>query len=344
MNYKKKSKEYLLIGLTATAFLSSASAQSEIGTTTDKKNKTVVGSNHSLAASSQQLPVKVTRNQVNLISNIVFSQAAIAGYPNYSLKMDLLQPKSDKPLPLVVYITGGGFIASNKDSYLQQRFDIAEAGYVVASIEYRVAPTAAFPSALIDVKSAIRYLKGNAAKFGIDKSKIAVFGDSAGGYLAALAGATNDDKMFDKGAYLDENSVVHAVVDLYGLSDLTKVGEGYPSDIQDRYAESGSTQALWVNGSTTFGPGGGIDKYPAKAQAANPIFYIKKDAPPYLIMHGEKDQLVSPFQTERLHLALLEKGVKSTRYVVPNAAHGGDYWQQPEVIKVIVDFLNVNLK
>jgi len=72
--------------------------------------------------------------------------------------------------------------------------------------------------------------------------------------------------------------------------------------------------------------------------------YISKNTPPFLLLHGDKDMLVSPSQTEKLHRALVTKGVDSTRYVVKGAAHGGEYWVQPEVIKVIIDFLDKNLK
>lgn len=92
----------------------------------------------------------------------------------------------------------------------------------------------------------------------------------------------------------------------------------------------------------------GIDKkrifYYEKVKAANPMTYISKNTPPFLLLHGDKDMLVSPSQTEKLHRALVAKWVVSTRYVVKGAAHGGEYWVQPEVIKVIIDFLDKNLK
>lgn len=95
-----------------------------------------------------------------------------------------------------------------KANYLQQRLQIAEAGYVVASIEYIKVPTRVFPEPLEDVKSAIRFLRANSDRYGIDKNKIAVMGSSAGGYLVAITGITNGYRQFDKGDNLNQSSNV----------------------------------------------------------------------------------------------------------------------------------------
>ncbi|MGI8384277.1 alpha/beta hydrolase fold domain-containing protein [Robertmurraya sp. P23] len=297
-----------------------------------------------LNSTSKQLEVPIQKLSVSLISDVVYSQPSIFGYPNYPLEMDILKPNSKDQLPAVVFITGGGFMAANKDNYLQQRMDISEAGYVVASIEYRVTPQSTFPAPLEDVKSAIRYLRANAEKYGIDPNQIAVMGSSAGGYLAALAGTTNDIKEYDKGDFLDESSKVNAVIDLYGLSDLTKVGEGYSEEVQEIHKSPSAPEAMWVNGAAVFGPGGSILDNPDKATKANPISYVTKDDPPFLLMHGDQDTLVSPNQTHILHEALINKGVDSTRYVVKGAGHGGDVWAQPKIVNLIIDFLDSHLK
>lgn len=292
---------------------------------------------HSLTVKKSVVPVK-------LISNVVYSQVAMRGYSNVALKMDILQPESSTPLPAVVFITGGGFINANKDNYVQQRLAMAEAGYVVASIEYRVAPTVLFPAPLEDVKSAVRYLRAQAGKWGIDSAHMAVFGASAGGYLAAFAGTTNTDKQFDKGENLEQSSQVQAVIDFYGLSDLQRVGEGFPDAVVQKHTSASATEAIWVNGTSVFNDGGPITRYPERAAAANPINYINANTPPFLIMHGTKDTVVSPRQTELLHAALLQKGIESTYYSVNEAQHGGDYWMQPEIMKIVIQFLDKHLK
>ncbi|MCA6968349.1 alpha/beta hydrolase [Pectobacterium carotovorum] len=296
------------------------------------------------AQNQHEITVKQETTSVKLISDVVYSQVSMRGYPNVALKMDILQPEAKKALPVVLFITGGGFINANKDNYLQQRLSIAEAGYVVASMEYRVAPTVLFPSPLEDVKSAIRYLRANAKKFGIDGQHAAVFGSSAGGYLAAFSGVTNGSKAYDKGDNLDQSSDVQAVIDFYGLSDLTLVGAGFPDDVVQKHASPSATEAIWVNGTSVFNEGGAITRYPEKAAAANPINFISNATPPFLIMHGTNDTSVSPRQTERLHQALTEKNIESTYYSVKGAEHGGPHWLQPDIMQITVRFLDKHLK
>lgn len=223
--------------------------------------------------------------------------------------------------------------------------DLAKAGYVVASIEYRVAPTAVFPQPLEDVKAAVRFLRAHAKQYNINPNKIGLWGGSAGGYLVAMAGATNGDKQFDVGDYLNESSDVQAVVDFYGLSDLTKVGADYSPAIQKLHRSAGATEALWVNGSPVFGGiDGGIMANPKGAKAANPITYISSQTPPFLLMHGDKDVIVSPSQTELLHKALIAHGLDSTRYIVKGAGHGGVYWVQSDIVNLVIQFFNRTLK
>ena len=303
----------------------------------------VLAQNNNLT--NQNLNVQLKDPLIQLISDVVYEQVPIAGYNNVAMKMDILKPEKDKKMPAIIYIPGGGFISANKDSYIQQRMKLAQADYVVASIEYRVAPTVTFPQPLEDVKTAIRYLKAHAEQFNIDPNKIGVMGDSAGGYLAAITGTTNGIKQFDQGDNLKQSSDIQGVVDLYGLSDLTKIGDDYSQKVQQAHKSAGATEALWVNGSPVFGgQDGGILANKEKAQAANPISYISKQTPPFLLMHGDQDRLVSPSQTEILHQALVEKGIESTRYLVKGAGHGGVYWNQPEVMKVIIDFFDKHFK
>ncbi|ASS93817.1 alpha/beta hydrolase [Peribacillus simplex] len=293
---------------------------------------------------AKMLEVSIKEPSVNLVSDVVYSQQPIYGYSNVPLEMDILQPEGKKPLPAVVFVPGGGFMSANNDKSVQQRMSISEAGYVVASIEYRVTPQSTFPSPLEDVKAAIRYLRANAEKFNIDPENIVVMGSSAGGYLAAFAGTTNGLAEFDKGENLDQSSDVKAVIDLYGLSDLTRVGYGFSEEVQALHKSSSAPEGMWVNGPSVMSPGGSIFDNLEKAAKANPITYITKDAPPFLIMHGDKDALVSPNQTEILHENLINKGVDSTYYVVKGAGHGGTHWVQPKVTKILINFLDKHVK
>lgn len=286
-----------------------------------------------------------TRPFVQLVSNVVYAQVPDRGYVNKPLTMHLVIPQDKKPHPVILYINGGGFINSNKDGYMQQWLDLAEHGYVVASMTYRVAPTANFPAPLEDVKSAVRFLRANADRFHIDSKHIGVFGGSAGGYLAAMAGTTNGVKGFDKGENLKYSSDVQAVVDVYGLSDLNKIGADYSEAVQQAHRSAGATEALWVNGSPVFGgKDGGISANPEGAKAANPITYISSKTAPFLLMHGDADILVSPSQTELLREALAQHNIEATRYLVKGAAHGGPFWVQPEIMDIVIAFYDKHLK
>ena len=294
---------------------------------------------------STVLSVPVKTPMINQISDVVYEQVPMRGYPNVAMKMDILQPKSDTKQPAIVYVTGGGFINANKDNGIQLRMRLAEAGYVVASIQYRVAPTARFPEPLEDVKASIRYLKTHADQFGIDPERIGIIGGSAGGYLTAMAATTSGTTTFDKGDNLQVGSDVKAAVDLYGLSDLTRIGDDYSESVKKAHQSPGATEALWVNGSAVFGgQDGGILANPEGAKKANPITYISKTSAPMLLMHGTKDTVVSPSQTDLLFQALQKHNIPSKRYLVEGAAHGGVYWNQKEVLDIITAFFDSYLK
>lgn len=275
-------------------------------------------------AESHLLKVNVVTPEIKQISGVVYEQVPSRGYENVAMKMDILKPQSKTPLPAIVYVTGGGFINANKDNGIQLRMHLAEAGYVVASI---------------------RYLRANANKFNIDPDRIGIVGGSAGGYLTAMAGVTSGTTTFDKGENLDQSSSVKAAVDLYGLSDLTRIGDDYSDAVKEAHKSAGATEALWVNGSPVFGGrDGGILADPAAAKAADPMTYVGKNSAPMLLMHGTKDFVVSPSQTDLLFQALRKEGIPSDRYLVEGAAHGGVYWDQAEALSIITDFFNKYLK
>ncbi len=300
--------------------------------TTQHKNTTIID-------------VVVKKPEVEFISNLVYSQPKIYGYSNKPLEMDIMRPVTKELSPVVLFVPGGAFISSNKNKYLQPKLELAEAGYVVASIEYRLAPTVLFPEPLMDVKSAIRFLRANAQRFGIDPNRIAIMGNSAGGYLAAFAGVTNNMKEYDEGDYLDKSSAVSAVIDIYGPSDLTKIGVGYSKEEENLHYLASAPEAIWVNGlAVNNKTAAGILVHEERAKKANPLNFITKNTPPFLVMVGDKDIRVSPNQSELLHDALIEKGVDSTFYIIKGAGHGGTQWAQTEVSKILIDFLDKNVK
>jgi acetyl esterase/lipase len=287
--------------------------------------------------STQQIKCGTTR--VSVMSDVAFAHPALGNGKSKELRMDVIVPQPLKERPLVIYVTGGGFSQAPKEAALNLRTFVAEAGFVVASIEYRTdSDGATYRDGIADVKSAARYLRANAKKYGIDSRHVAVWGESAGGYLAAMAGLTNDSKQFDAGENLDQSSAVQAVVDKFGPSDVSQVASDFDAKAKADYA---STKAVM--------------RYVGEdvKTRANPLTYVSRMAPAFLILHGTRDRLVSPSQTLMLHNALLAAGAQSTRYVLDGADHGdlafmgddnsGLPWSAKETMGVIVEFLTKNL-
>lgn len=265
---------------------------------------------------SKILNVELRRAKIHYIPDVVYSQVETFEKPNQILQMDLLVPSVNKKMPAIIFVTGGGFISSNRARMPKLRMRLAEENFVVASINYRTVPNSTFPAPIEDVKSAIRFLKTNAEKFSIDAEKIFVIGDSAGGYLTAFAAVTNGEKIFNVGDNLNFSSKIVAAVDLYGITDISSVGD-FPQMLQS------------LNG--------------VKVEDTNPINYITKNSAPMLLMHGTADNIVSPEQTDLLFQALKSAGIEAERYVVPNANHSDEYWYQDEVFEVIINFLRSKL-
>jgi acetyl esterase/lipase len=222
------------------------------------------------------------------------------------LKLDIYYPKAaTKAVPAVVHVHGGGWTEGNKangECFKEIRL-LVQRGYLVASVDYRLAPQYKFPAQIEDVKCAVRFLKANAARYGIDPEKIGAMGSSAGGQLVSLLGTTNtSDGLDGAGAYDSESSRVQAVVDRFGASDLTTfyVEKNYP----------------WPQ--SIFGPD---DAEHSVARLASPVTYISPDDPPFLIIHGDKDELVFLSQSRKLYEQLLASGVPVTLVVVKNAGH-----------------------
>ena len=150
-------------------------------------------------------------------------------------KLDLYVPRAavTRPLPIAMYVHGGGMTAGDKSDLSPIFLDaLASSGYAVASVNYRLAPGSRFPAQIEDVKCAIRYLRSTAPRYGLDGTEIFAFGTSVGGQLVALAALTGPDSLYDVGSYPTESSALRAVADLFGPANLTQPASGFtPSGI-----------------------------------------------------------------------------------------------------------------
>ena len=294
-------------------------------------------------AQTESMKVEVTEHQIDEIGGVIYSQIQ-SRRSNRAMRMTLLVPRTTEKKPAIIYFPGGGFTTTDYEKFIEMRFALAKAGFVVAAAEYRVVPNK-FPAILEDGKSAVRFLKAHANAYGIDASKIGVLGDSAGGYLSQMVAVTGNEKQFDKGDNLHVDSTVQAAATLYGISDLRNIGAGFDEAIQKVHQSPAVTEALLVNG-VAFNeyPGASILSDSDKALAASSLGHIKKNLPPFLIMHGTEDKLVSPVQSEQLYEALKQNGNRVTYVKVEGAGHGDTVWFQKPIIDKVVTWFKDNLK
>ncbi|MBW3638217.1 MAG: alpha/beta hydrolase [Armatimonadetes bacterium] len=243
-------------------------------------------------------------------------------------KLDLYLPAgSAAPLPLIIWIHGGGWRNGSKELCLPLRSGFLERGYAIASIGYRLSGDAPFPAQIEDCKAAVRWLRAHARDYNLDSRRFGVWGSSAGGHLAALLGTSGDVKKFDKGAHLDVSSRVQAVCDFYGPSDFIKfvATPGY-----ERHGERSSPESLLL--------GGAVLENREQAANASPVTYVSRDDPPFLIIHGDQDRTVPPAQSVLLQSALQDAGVSSTHHLIKGAGHGGPAFSAPDTVNKVDAF------
>ncbi len=291
---------------------------------------------------AQVVDVPVVQGRIDAISGVVYSQVFERGRSVRGLKMTLFVPRTKEKKPAVLYFPGGGFTSADHEKFLEMRYALARAGYVVAACEYRAVPNK-FPALLEDAKAAVRWMRAHASEFGVDADRIGLFGDSAGGYVVQMAGATNGEKNWDVGDFKEVSSDVQAVVSIYGISDLTTIGEGIGNE--KVHASAAVTEALLLNGPAFKDfAGASVNADPQKAKAASPIGHVDGTEPPFLLMHGSGDKVVSPLQSKKMFEALQNKKVEAEYVLVRGAEHGDLPWYQPGVISRVVNFFDRHLK
>jgi acetyl esterase/lipase len=241
-------------------------------------------------------------------------------------QLDLFVPAGGVGVPLVVWIHGGGFRTGDRTQNVP--LWLLARGCAVASVSYRLSGQAVFPAQLEDCRAAVRWLRLNAAHYGIDAGSIVAWGESAGGHLAAMMGTTAHVTAFDVGEHLDVSSQVHGVIDFFGPTDFLQMDahrlpDGLVHDLPD------SPESLLI--------GGPIQQNTGKAADANPIAYVSRGAPPFLIVHGDADRLVPHHQSVLLERALRAADVPVTFYTVKGGGHGR--FADPAVPQLVERFL-----
>jgi acetyl esterase/lipase len=253
-------------------------------------------------------------------------------YSNYSAtqRLDIYMPKGVVNPPLVIWTHGGGFIFGDEDfikfdesAKLLEEF--IKNGVAVASVNYRLAQEAVFPAAGVDTKSAIRFLRANAKKYGYDPKKFATAGDSAGGYLALMAGITGDQpSVFDDPN--DPNKKVSAyvstVIDLFGNADFFEMSSNnakYPCDqSKNPFPVYEGNMHPWFGDTTDANV-----QTVMKSAGLYPLLKSQKIKPAFYIFHGTDDCSVSQYDSKNLDKAVKAAGGKSSLILIPGEIHGG---------------------
>lgn len=249
-------------------------------------------------------------------------------------KLDLFLPeKSTGPLPLVIWVHGGGWQNGSKDQCLPLRLGFTGLGYAVASLNYRLSGHAIFPAQIEDCQAAVRWLRDHAKDYGLDPDRFAAWGSSAGGHLVALLGTAGDSAEFAPTPRPKTSARVQAVCDFYGPTDLLKfaVTPGYGV-----HAKPDSPESKLL--------GGPVLDLPAQAKRANPLTYVGADDPPFFILHGSADPVVPPQQSALLHAALQAAGISSTHRTIADAKHGGPEFSTPAVVAEVDAFFRRTLR
>src|SRR5581483_402137 len=194
--------------------------------------------------------------------------------------LDLIVPKSDAPVPLIVWVHGGAWQGGSKAGN-NPAFALLARGYAVAAINYRLSQHAVYPAQIHDCKAAVRFLRSNARKYNLNPDAFGVWGASAGGHLVALLGTTGNVKELEGavGGHAGVSSRVQAVCDFFGPTDLTKMAAQTTVKGPIDHDSPNSPESKLV--------GGPIQENKEKAAKANPITYVSKDDPPFLILHGD---------------------------------------------------------
>lgn len=245
--------------------------------------------------------------RATILADVAFCQPG-----GESLVMDLYFPAGDPDdrVPVALFFHGGGWIGGTEDEsgsawLASLRGPLVESGFLVASAEYRLAPTHQWPAQIEDAKCAVRFLRSRAVEYGLDAERIAAWGSSAGGHLAALLGTTEPGQFEGDGGHAGVSSQVSAVVDLWGPADLDD-SAGWPLGTLGAFA-------------TVFG----ADGFDAPVLTeASPVEYVDPGDPPFLIVHGVDDDIVPVEQSVSLADALVASGVATELILVQNAGHG----------------------
>jgi acetyl esterase len=238
-----------------------------------------------------------------LASGALQTDIEFASPGGFSLTLDAWVPEGPGPFPAVVIVHGGSFVRGDKQTYVKPLFEpLTQAGFAWFTINYRLAPQHRFPAAVDDVRSAVAWVRKNAAKYKVDPARIALAGESAGGHLVSFAGAQPGP-----------DSRVAAVVSFYGPHDFTFRAEEFKTVPPMIEAFTGVSD---------------LDPEGLKRlRQASPATFVSKAMPPYLLIHGTADATVPYAQSVEMCQSMEKAGASCELYTVEGAGHGVGSWE-----------------
>jgi acetyl esterase/lipase len=246
------------------------------------------------------------------------------------LALDLHVPSSGTGFPVLVWVHGGGWARGHR--LMGQAVKLVQHGYAVAATQYRLSGEAVHPAQLQDLKGAVRWLRASADRFGLDSEHIAGWGASAGGHLVSLLGLTGNrpDLAGDVGGNTDQSSAVQAVVAYFPVTDFFAMA-------------TGDAPRPGPNPLNAF-LGYSLQERPDDARQAMPLTFVHKDAPPFLLLHGDVDPMVPHAQSELLNAALQKAGARSELITLPGALHEDPAFWSDETLSNVRAFLDSALR
>ena len=247
-----------------------------------------------------------------------------------SLFADLFVPQdAGDRVPAIVWLHGGGWRSGNRRLAPDLSRFFAQRGFAMAAIDYRLSRHALFPAQIEDVRTAIRWLRSAAPSCGIDPDRIALWGASAGGHLAALAALAPAGCFQPPDAlYPDVDNRVRAAAIGYAPTDFLQMDAHRPppgtpcADPESLLLPRPDMRATDPDSYESLLLGAPIATCPDRVQAANPIAYAGGGAPPFLILHGCGDTTIAPHQSELLYAALSAAGAEVTLALIEGLGHG----------------------
>lgn len=275
-------------------------------------------------------PIPTSTDLVEFVPDLVFSKAKVFSKPNgKDLLLDLYLPKEAiRPLPVIIWLHGGGWRFGDRRLCPNLAKYFAESGFAMASIDYRLSDEAIFPAQIHDVKAAIRWLRAHAEDYGLDKKRFGLWGTSAGAHLGSIVALVEETGLEPEGVdYPSESVSIQAVVDGYGPTDFSQMDahrNAIPIEDEDPESIRVSLDKLTADADSFESKllGAAVGDRPDLVKIASPLNYVRSGAPPFLILHGLSDGAVPAHQSELLYEALAEHENDVTLYLVEGLGHG----------------------